>query len=117
MFRRSVPACLIITFFVSGADAAEVGCPARASDPLLSVELFDGPIADNAALAPDRTTGSASKGRSTWAVRSVYEQGRTLFLTCRYKSSPKPVVLEIPNKVATCNQIIDAKTGGSFTCK
>ncbi|WP_137133916.1 STY0301 family protein [Rhizobium sp. FKY42] len=117
MNKPAIVLGFVSLFAASTAHASDPGCPGRASDPLLSIELFDGLVADNVVLAPDQSSGSATRGKAVWQVSSVYKEGRTLTIACRYRSSEKPLMIEIKQKVSTCTQQLDMKTGGTFTCK
>lgn len=117
MKKPAIVLGFVFLFAASTTHASDTGCPGRASDPLLSIELFDGPVADNVVLAPDQSSGNATKGKAVWQVSSVYKEGRTLNLACRYRSSEKPLMIEIKQNVATCTQQLDTKMGGTFTCK
>ena len=117
MNKPAIVLAFIPVFAASLAHASDAACPVRASDPLISVGLFDGPVADNVVLAPDQSSGNATKGKAIWQVSSVYKEGRMLNLACRYRSSEKPLMIEIKQKVATCSQQLDTKMGGTFTCK
>lgn len=117
MIKQSLFAASLFLTAASSSHAENGGCPVRPTDPLVSIELFDGPVSDNVILAPDQSTGTPAKGKSVWNVSSIYAEGRSLAVACRYKSSPKPVMVEFKQKVATCTQIMDNKAGGSFHCR
>lgn len=117
MIQRSLFAASLLLTAASSTHAENGGCPVRPTDTLVSIELFDGPVSDNVILAPDKSTGTSAKGKSVWNVSSIYAEGRSLAVACRYKSSQKPVMVEFKQKVATCTQIIDSKAGGSFYCQ
>lgn len=117
MFQHATTAALALLVSVSSASAEGAACPARQKDPLVSIELLDGPVSDNVVLAPDQSSGNGTKGKSVWRVNSVYDEGRLLTIACSYKSSTKPLMIEVKAKVSTCTHMIDQKAGDSFTCK
>jgi hypothetical protein len=97
--------------------AAETGCPMGPGKILMQAEVYDGPVDDNAMLAPDSSSGTASKGKNRFDVGGVYAQGRHVVVGCHYKGEAKPVFVEIKTKVKTCEQSFDPKAGGSLTCR
>lgn len=97
--------------------AAETACPVQAGKMLVQSQVYDGPVADNAVLAPDSSTGTARKGKNRFDVTGVYTAGRIVVLGCHYNGDAKPVFVEIRTKVKTCEQVFDQKAGGSLTCR
>lgn len=117
MTLKAICSTIALLVAASPVSAQSAGCPARAGDPLISIELFDGAVSENVVLAPDQSSGTATNGKSVWRVGSVYDDGRLLTIACHYKSSQKPLMIEIAQKVLTCTHTINAKTGGTFTCR
>ncbi len=116
--KPPLPACVIILMAAaSPALAAETACPTIPGKMLAQAEVYDGPMEDNAVLAPDTSTGTVSKGKNRFDVSGVYAAGRHVVLGCHYKGQAKPVFVEIKTKVKTCEQVFDAKAGGSLTCR
>lgn len=108
---------ILLMSVASPALATETACPARPGSILIQSEVYDGPVEDNAVLAPDSSTGTANKGKNRFDVAGVYAQGRHVVLGCHYKGEAKPVFVEIKTKVKTCEQSFDTKAGGSLTCR
>lgn len=108
---------LLMMSSASPALAADTACPSIAGKMLIQSEVYDGPVEENAVLAPDSSTGTASKGKNRFDVSGVYTAGRTVVLGCHYKGEAKPVFVEIKTKVKTCEQVFDAKAGGSLSCR
>jgi hypothetical protein len=85
--------------------AAEVKCPSYQSNhPLSSIVLFDGPPEEKADLMPDQSTGSGDHANSSWDVRYIFANGRTLSVVCRYfgLSDSKNVTIRVEKKVQRC---------------
>lgn len=86
---------LLLAAAATGAPGAGTGvaCPStHRGAALVSFALFDGPIADNAILAPEssRTRGGVTVQR--WPVAGVYAAGRRLNLRCDYRRGTSLVV-------------------------
>lgn len=116
--KRNAVACLIATLIgFSPALAQTNGCPVRPGKILTAAEIYDGPVEDNAILAPDSSTGTAAKAVNRFDVGAIVAQGRKIVLSCHYKGEAKPVYIEIRTKVTTCEQRVDKVAGGSLDCR
>lgn len=81
------------------------GSPLRASG---GGTLYEGPVRDNASLAPLRTTQGPSGWVNTWQFPGPVE----VTLVCRYQNPAKQEVLPLPSSIRSCRQ--DAR---SFVCQ
>jgi hypothetical protein len=55
-------------------------CPVRAHTTVRQIDLFDGPPADQAYLAP----ADPDRAPNLYPVREVYQQGRIVTIRCQY---------------------------------
>lgn len=110
--RLSVAATAALGVLSAGMAHAAVQCPPTSGGhPLRTVgggTLFQGPILDNATLAPDSTQQGPTGWVNTWHFRDA--SGITL--VCRYQGSQTPEVFALTRDVTGCRQ--DAH---SFVCK
>lgn len=84
------------------ASAAAAACPsAQAGTSLSGFALFDGPVTDNAVLAPDTSRRRNGKLVQTWRVDGVYRAGRSLTLRCDYPRRP-PLFVPVTRRMTTC---------------
>ena len=92
----------MIAWLMMAAGAPAAVCPpVRQGRPLQAVTLYDGPVAENAALAPDRSHKAAGALVQDWTVAEVYRQGRSLIVRCRYRGNAE-VEVRPPGSVAGC---------------
>lgn len=100
---------------VALAAAAAATCPAhRGSAPLRSVDLYDGPITDNALLAPDTTRRLNRTTVQVWRVDGVYSARRSLHIRCGYAIGGS-VVVPVTKPVRECR--LSARAGvRTFRC-
>jgi hypothetical protein len=86
------------------AAPAKYSCaPAKDGKKLQSLEVFDGPVADNASLVPD----DSNQNNGTWTFDGTYEDGRFITLRCKYAGGAV-VDIEMKDKVKSCR----SKTAG-----
>jgi hypothetical protein len=96
--------------------AAAVTCPSpRDAAPLVGFALFDGPVADNAILAPDTSRRSHGVLVQTWRVDGVYRAGRSLTLRCDYPRR-LPLFVPVTRRMTTCQARWHA-AGPSLSCR
>ena len=69
-------------------------CPLRAQAWPSQIDVFDGDPAEQALLAPDDAAGA-----NTYAVKGVYDQGRTVTIRCHYGKEAIDVKLATPVSV------------------
>ena len=67
-------------------------CPLRAQAWPSQIDVFDGDPAEQALLAPD-------DGANAYAVKGVYDQGRTVTIRCHYGKDAIDVKLTTPVSV------------------
>lgn len=107
-----------IALAATGAIAAGQACPAtRDGRPLSTAQVLDGPVADNAILAPDTGWTRAGVDVATWQVAYVYEAGRQVTLDCRYDGVAEPVVVRIETPVMTCRYSGSRRHGVALRCR
>ncbi len=96
----------------AGPVLAEVRCPALSGgSPLRSSgggTLYEGPVKDNASLAPLSTTQGPAGWVNTWRFPGPVD----VTLVCRYQNPAKQDVLPLPPTIRSCRQ--DAR---SFVCQ
>jgi hypothetical protein len=93
------------------AAGARYACPAtKSGQPLVSHDVFDGPVADEAALAPD----SGSQTNGVWTFEGTYEDGRFITLRCNYADGAATDIT-MKQKVKACMARTMGKTL-SVTC-
>jgi hypothetical protein len=98
------------------AAAAPTGCPAADGGVRLTdATVYDGPIADNAILAPERERRVRGGTVNEWPVRYVYQAGREVVLECRYAQRP-PVVVRVARPVGTCRYTAVGRSR-AMTCR
>jgi hypothetical protein len=90
-------------------------CPAaNGGVRLTGGQVIDGPVAQNAILAPDGVRRVGRAEVSSWDVAYVYAAGRQVHLLCEYAKRP-PVIVKISRAVKTC-RYSDARTRQSLAC-
>ena len=96
---------LCLSLLLAGvAQAQQVGCPAAQGKSLLTgVTVFDGPPAEMADLVPDVSRGGQANLFQSWEVGYLFDQHRTVYLSCRYARVSAPVVVKIERRVKTCS--------------
>jgi len=94
-----------ISLLLAGvAQAQPVGCPAMQGKSLLAgVSVFDGPPGEMADLVPDVSRGGQANLFQSWEVGYLFDQHRTVYLSCRYARVSAPVVVKIERRVKTCS--------------
>lgn len=103
----------VLGLAMCGAPAfAAVQCaPSLSGHPLRASgggTLFDGPIRDNASLAPDGT----QQVRGTWVNTWRLGQGQQVTLVCRYQATEEVAAHVLPANVRSCRQ-----DPSSFVCQ
>ncbi|VXC91940.1 STY0301 family protein [Sphingomonas sp. 8AM] len=87
---------------VAMAAAMSATCPAhRGGAPLHNVDIYDGPTADNAVLAPDATRRLNRTTVQVWRVEGVYRAGRSLNVRCGYAAGGS-VMVPVTQPVREC---------------
>jgi hypothetical protein len=116
LIRLRVSVLLVTTL---SAFAQQNSCPRVQHDsPLKTVEVFDGPVEEMAELKPDISKGQGVHIRSIWNVGYVFDQGRTLYVLCKYQQSVAPVKINIQRKVDACTFIAgSSKKPAELVCK
>ena len=106
---------MIAWLLIAASAPAAICPPIRQGRPLQAVTLYDGPVSDNAILAPDssRTTGGVLAQQ--WTVADIYRQGRALTVRCRYRGAGE-VEAKPPGPVAVCRARW-SKAAASFDCR
>ena len=102
----SIPKQVIfLSLLLTGvAQAQQASCPAAQGKSLLAgVSVFDGPPGEMADLVPDVSRGGEAHLFQSWEVGYLFDQHRTLYLSCRYAAVVKPVVVKIDRRVKTCS--------------
>jgi hypothetical protein len=109
----------VLVLLVGVAQAQQVGCPAAQGKSLLTgVSVFDGPPAEMADLVPDVSRGGEAHLFQSWEVGYLFDQHRTLYLSCRYAGLAAPSVLKIERRVQTCSfQAHGRARAAEMTCK
>lgn len=101
----------LVACSIAPAVSAET-CPARADQPLRSVDVFDGKPEEMATLVPD----SAKQSSGHWKLGYVYEAGRLVTLRCKYADGQTSDVV-LSKKVDRCDYRINARKTLDLTCK
>lgn len=93
----------VLVLFGSALSAQDASCPRhRKTEALTSVDLFDGPPDEMAQLKPDVSRGQGSHAYASWDVGYIFDQGRNLFLVCKYMGSEPAITLKVNKKVRSC---------------
>jgi hypothetical protein len=101
---------------LAAAQAAVLACPGTYRGSALdSVTLFDGPLADNAVLAPERSRQGRDGLTQDWDVAGVHRAGRTLHLRCSYRGGAT-VSRASAAPLRACRALW-TKAGGRFSCR
>jgi hypothetical protein len=88
--RRAIA---IVSLFMLCAAAHAESCPAlRDRRPLVSVDLFDGPVAEMADLVPDATTDSKNRAHASWKLGYIYDSGHVVYVKCVYRGAKDALV-------------------------
>lgn len=107
-----VMALTVLGLTFGGASYAAVQCPpVSGGQPLRQSgggTLYEGPVQDNAALAPSNTRQGPGGWVNTWRFVSVPD----VTLVCRYGGSQPSLALPLTREVRSCQQ--DAR---SFICQ
>jgi hypothetical protein len=86
-------------------------CPARQSDIVKYIDVFDGRPNELAYLAPD----SQRSGVDTFIVGGIYDSGRSVTVRCKYASG-QITDIEIKQKVDMCAATRTGSGGVSVQC-
>lgn len=96
----------------AGTVSAAVQCPATSGGhPLRAAgggDLYEGPVQDNATLAPR----NSRQGPGGWVNTWQFSASPNVTLVCRYEGTQARVVLPLTLEIRTCRQ--DAR---SFVCQ
>ena len=111
--RMGLKMLAMVAALTAAAQAqAGVQCPpTQGGHPLRALgggTLYEGPIANNAALAPSNTQGGGSNWVNTWRFVSPPD----VTLVCRYSATPAPITIHLTPDVRGCRQ--DER---SFACQ
>lgn len=108
-----LPVAALLCLVWAGAANAVVQCPASSGGhPLRALgggRLYEGPLQDNAALAPGRTQQGPDGWVNTWTFRGSAD---AVTLVCRYEGTQTPEVRRLTREITICRQ--DAR---SFVCQ
>jgi hypothetical protein len=100
---------------LAAAHAVALACPTAHRGAVLdNVTLFDGPLTDNAILAPERSRQGRAALTQEWDVSGVHRAGRTLHLRCRYRGGAT-VARASAAPLRACRATW-SKAGGRFSC-
>lgn len=109
---RKVLALALLGLACAGPVHAAVQCPPSSGGSPLRASgggtLYEGPVRDNASLAPSSTTQGPSGWVNTWRFPGPVD----VTLVCRYQNPVKQDVLPLPSSIRSCRQ--DAR---SFVCQ
>ncbi|WP_310734676.1 STY0301 family protein [Azohydromonas caseinilytica] len=94
----------------SPAIAAGV-CPAREGQPLLFVQVFDGPPEELATLVPD----VATERSGYWQLGYVYDAGRMVTIRCEYVDK-QSVDVKLADRVERCDYSIRGRNRLKLSC-
>ena len=103
------------------AQAQEAKCPRyHGKSPLVSGVVFDGPPEEKADLMPDISRGKGSHAYASWDVGYLFDQGRSVYLVCRYSGhgDENAVTVKVEKKALHC--IYRTHAGGQpaeLSCK
>lgn len=95
---------------VGAAGAAEV-CAPRAGQPLRYVDVFDGPVEDQAKLMPD----VAGERSGHWQLGYVYDAGRAVTVRCKYADGQE-VDVKLTARVQACRYRLGADNALKLSC-
>lgn len=86
------------------AHAQESRCPAHKDKaPLSGAVLYDGPPEQKADLMPDVSRGSGDHVYASWKVGYIFDQGRKLYLVCRFGNKIDDTsTVEVDARVKSC---------------
>lgn len=104
-------AVLGLVLFGAPALAAVQCAPSLSGHPLRTSgggTLFDGPVRDNASLAPDST----QQVRGTWVNTWRLGPSQQVTLLCRYQGTNEVAAHVLPSNVRSCRQ-----DPSSFVCQ
>ncbi len=111
MRRNALGVGLALLVVIAVPVQAAVQCPSISAGHALRSSgggtLFEGPIQDNAALAPEKTQQGPEGWVNNWRFRSPPD----VTLVCRYADVSTPVSLKLTPDIRSCRQ--DAR---SFVC-
>lgn len=108
---KTAATVLGLALFGAPALAAVQCAPSLSGHPLRTSgggTLFDGPVHDNASLAPDGT----QQLRGTWVNTWRLGQGQQVTLVCRYQGTQEVAAHVLPANVRLCRQ-----DPSSFVCQ
>ena len=100
----SIELLLLPVALMAGTSRAPAPFACPASDggaPLANGAVYDGPIAENAQLAPDAERRIRGGTVNTWPVAYIYQAGRQVYLSCTYPNRP-PVTVAVTRPVKAC---------------
>ena len=96
----------------SARDQAAAICPIRTGDLVQAIDVFDGPPADMAYLAPD----GRRDGASVFTLGPIYAEGRTVTIRCKYRSGVATDV-EIAARVESCSARRESSGNVAVACR
>jgi hypothetical protein len=112
-------AALWLALAVAACSTAEAGkpgaaevCTPRAGQPLRFVDVFDGPVADQAKLVPDE----AGERSGQWKLGYVYDAGRFVTVRCKYADG-QAVDVKLAAKVQACRYQLSADKTLKLSCQ
>ena len=107
------------TFATSTTAVAEKArCPAVKEGAKLSgVSVFDGPPEEQADLVPDISRGRNVVAYAVWEVGHIFDEGRHIFLMCRYRDIDDTITVELASKVERCFYRSVSRGEGAVNCR
>jgi hypothetical protein len=118
MYSRGVIATFAVFNLCAAAAAHAESCPAvRDKQPLVSVDLFDGPVEDMADLVPDASTDSKYHAHASWKLGYIYDSGHAVYVKCVYRGAKDALIVKLDRQVENCVFDRTKDKPASLTCK
>lgn len=118
MRRRGALVVTLLGLACAHASATDTACPARHDgQPLVSGQVLDGPLQDNAILVPDSGGTRHGVDHGRWDVGYVYDAGRKVTLDCRYGAGKVSVPMAVETRVETCSSSESKNKAVVLGCK
>ena len=81
------------------------------------MSVFDGPPEEQADLVPDLSRGRTVVAYAVWEVGHVFDEGRNVFLVCRYGGSEDTITVKVETKVDHCFYRSVARGAAEVNCR
>jgi hypothetical protein len=118
MYSRGAIVTLAMFILCAAAAARAESCPAlRDKQPLVSVDLFDGPVEEMADLVPDASTDSKNHAHASWKLGYIYDGGHAVYVKCVYRGAKDALVVKLDRKVENCVFDRTKDKPASLTCE